>query len=67
MNYNDNGTVTFLHNNFVVNAKIGNKYDHQLCETIEEDLEEYIDPSELGGCCGGHWADENMIPTIEED
>ena len=55
LSYNDDGTVTILHH------KIGNKFDHQLCEMVEEDVEEYVDPSELGGCCGGHWADENMM------
>lgn len=33
----------------------------------EEQVEEYIDPSELGGCCVGHWADETMIPHKEEE
>lgn len=47
--------------------KIGNKFDHQLCDMVEEDLEEYLDTSELGGCCGGHWADENMIPMEDEE
>jgi len=34
-------------------------------EQLKEEEDEYIDPSELGGCCGGHWADENMIPMEE--
>lgn len=41
-------------------------YDPMDEDTLQ-DTYDYIDPSELGGCCGGHWADENMIPHIEEE
>lgn len=41
-------------------------YDPMDEDTLQ-DTYDYIDPSELGGCCGGHWADENMIPMEDED
>lgn len=44
----------------IIKSKIGNKYNYRLCDPIEETVEEYIDPSELGGI-PGHYADENMI------
>lgn len=33
-------------------------------ENAHEDEDDYVDITEYGGCCGGHYADENMY---EED
>lgn len=54
---------------FLTEEGMNELYDHlnDIGDYEEMCKEDYIDPSELGGCCGGHWADENMVPMEDED